>query len=758
MRAILRATAAGAVVLLALALHGCGLREEVYCCSYDFESCVSPSVANIPSCVESQQNCESDKCSGAWIIPVIDGCCTTRQSNLCNYSMAEYCHKSEANCINPSEKNGCEGKWINLLPDGGGGADDPQGGSTLAIEVEGKAQTYYLTAGRTLNGGEGAYVQWKDEPSFWMRKPGTSSSTDKEDFFAPPLLGKTLSFTVNLNSGSAKASPCGMHAKLSLVNMPVFDGGVDGNWYCDNSLGDQDKGNMCSEFVLMEANQHAFRTASKPCKGEPIANGWTKEQCGLKDDQFKLRNLLSSGFGGPWSDQQLDDATSGLRDTKANEYGVGSDYGIDTSKNFDVSIRFHCQTPDSCASTGIIETSLLQGETKKVTSILACPRTGDTADPYCDIWGQLQNGMVVVFKYFFAAESSFDASYDTSDKQRCNYDGDTPQAPSQQSDPTKAREAYNYVISNVKVGPSPSGNAPILPPIGSKIMIDGQERGTTEGLGVNDRFRVEYGHAPSMVLSDPSGPFFTKAQYLRLTELVGKSLSITVDLNAANLGKISGASCVTMSAKLIAIPTTSSLRGNASGAMDSEPLAPWPGYCDAAGDGGACAEIDLFQANLEGIRTAVTPCVTTEATGGCDTKLSRSHRWSKGEDLSVDLSKAFTVEMTFAEAQYPSGIDGNLEFTTTVSGSGDDMKVTLGPNKDDKFVDFSSLGPWLRTDGMVLSLSAYSETPGQQEDTSCKAGEKVPPQADRTKSTPSRIYWYASNIVTRVSSTTHLVV
>merc|ERR1711871_1771484 len=131
-----------------------------------------------------------------------------------------------------------------------------------------------------------------------------------------------------------------------------------------------------------------------------------------------------------------------------------------TTKKFGVSIRFHCN-PDACAKTGIIETTLSQGDKSAVTSVLACPSGGTGVDPYCEaIWEQLHEGMVFSLRYFFAPDPYFDASYDPSDKHRCNYDDSKkPPQPSgiNPDDFKQARKSFGYDISDVKIGPSPAG-------------------------------------------------------------------------------------------------------------------------------------------------------------------------------------------------------------------------------------------------------------------------------------------------------------
>ena len=81
-------------------------------------------------------------------------------------------------------------------------------------------------------------------------------SYNPESYAAIPLLGKTLSFEVDLS-----AVHCGCNAAAYLVSMQqnTEAGSCDGDYYCDAN---QVCGVRCAEIDLIEANKFALKTTA----------------------------------------------------------------------------------------------------------------------------------------------------------------------------------------------------------------------------------------------------------------------------------------------------------------------------------------------------------------------------------------------------------------------------------------------------------------------------------------------------------------
>jgi len=87
-----------------------------------------------------------------------------------------------------------------------------------------------------------------------MTKPGMKSSGNRDDFWQPNLVGKTIGVTANLNGAG-----CGCNVAFYTVAMPGWGQGSCQDWYCDaNAV----CGMNCSEMDLIEMNQYAMHTTT----------------------------------------------------------------------------------------------------------------------------------------------------------------------------------------------------------------------------------------------------------------------------------------------------------------------------------------------------------------------------------------------------------------------------------------------------------------------------------------------------------------
>ena len=136
----------------------------------------------------------------------------------------------------------------------------------VTITVNGKPQTKYtLTDQRsaeccvyvngssiTLRGGGRVYL-------------GDSSSEtfSPDSFYMMPLLGKRLTFDVDLSSVG-----CNCNGALYLLSMPAYNSaqqpepGKDGEYYCD---ADMVGGTYCPDMDVMEANKYAMASTAHIC-------------------------------------------------------------------------------------------------------------------------------------------------------------------------------------------------------------------------------------------------------------------------------------------------------------------------------------------------------------------------------------------------------------------------------------------------------------------------------------------------------------
>ena len=139
---------------------------------------------------------------------------------------------------------------------------------------------------------------------------------DKNQFFIPNLLGGSMEYDVDLSEAG-----CNCNAAMYMIGMPAknqngsFRAGEDGMFYCDAAAVG---GAYCPEFDIMEANQYAYRAVNHHC------------------------NEPNSGGHYDWCDKPGSCAVDIITDHPTNEkhYGPGSEYTIDTLREFHIKVDF----------------------------------------------------------------------------------------------------------------------------------------------------------------------------------------------------------------------------------------------------------------------------------------------------------------------------------------------------------------------------------------------------------------------------------
>jgi len=153
-----------------------------------------------------------------------------------------------------------------------------------------------------VSGGSGLKMHY-GQRFYLMRTQKQHSSPDRGDFHQLELLGKTINVTIDLNGAS-----CGCNVAFYLVSMPNAGAPGSGNdWYCDaNGVG----GNWCPEVDLVEVNQNSWHATMHGCSK-------------------------------PYSSGSCDHGGYGVRFGQGhNDFGIGSDFAIDTTKPFVASLSF----------------------------------------------------------------------------------------------------------------------------------------------------------------------------------------------------------------------------------------------------------------------------------------------------------------------------------------------------------------------------------------------------------------------------------
>ena len=137
----------------------------------------------------------------------------------------------------------------------------------VTIIVNGKRQTKYTLTDKssaeccvhvngssiTLRGGGRVYLG-----------DSSSETISPDSFYMMPLLGKRLTFDVDMSSVG-----CSCNGALYFVSMPAYNSaqqlepGKDGEYYCDaNKVG----GTYCPEMDVMEANKYAMASTAHTCQ------------------------------------------------------------------------------------------------------------------------------------------------------------------------------------------------------------------------------------------------------------------------------------------------------------------------------------------------------------------------------------------------------------------------------------------------------------------------------------------------------------
>lgn len=132
--------------------------------------------------------------------------------------------------------------------------------STIEMEVDGEAKTYYVAAHFSSPGGSDYHAPANGR-GYISETPELDESNPQ--YFTPNLLGGSIEYDVDLSHHE-----CGCIAAFYLVSMPGKheDGSIwmdtDGWGYCDANKVD---GNNCPEFDIMEANKYAWATTPHKC-------------------------------------------------------------------------------------------------------------------------------------------------------------------------------------------------------------------------------------------------------------------------------------------------------------------------------------------------------------------------------------------------------------------------------------------------------------------------------------------------------------
>jgi hypothetical protein len=183
----------------------------------------------------------------------------------------------------------------------------------VTVTEDGEAKTVYIASPWWYTGVGGDEVQLPYGGRSYL---SVTDYDTPEGFYKPNLLGGSIEYDMDLSQMT-----CGCIAALYLVRSPAhYDDGsydsTDGFYYCDaQAVG----GEYCPEFDIMEANQYAYQTTAHPCYTS--YNGHYTDNC--EHGGLCIQNSVDN-----WNH-------SGI-----NNYGPGSWYQIDTTKEFHVKIEF----------------------------------------------------------------------------------------------------------------------------------------------------------------------------------------------------------------------------------------------------------------------------------------------------------------------------------------------------------------------------------------------------------------------------------
>jgi len=294
------------------------------------------------------------------------------------------------------------------------------------------------------------------------------------------LLGKTLSFTVNLSNVG-----CGCNLALFLVQGPAKDrngrpshGACSWNpYYCDSK---QVCGQWCPEMDIMEANKRVFSTTPHKCD-TPSPEGHYSN-C---DPHGCTRNTDTMG---------------------GDAYGPGAKYKIDSTHPFEVRVMFDgsgLQAGRSGGSFTGLTTTLQQGVNEVVLDFSSCRGyLGELA-------GVMAQGMTMHIAYTGKAWNA------------------SRMDPLCRSTTCTGDNAGNAIISNVRIKSSCAREIAISG-LGTAAFVSGDG-----GSALGDRLTLKHNSGFSLTTTcqdhwDPNA--FT------LFKLLGRTLSFTVDLSGVGCG------------------------------------------------------------------------------------------------------------------------------------------------------------------------------------------------------------------------------
>lgn len=142
---------------------------------------------------------------------------------------------------------------------------DGHGRSLRVVSQEWQRRFVVLNGSRlSLNGGGRVY----------LADNTTAGSANPHGYFMFQLLGKRLSYTLDLS-----AVGCSCNAAIYLVSMPGVNisGSLDprgGDYYCGANAGKGGRGNYCPEMDVLEANKFAAQSTPHICNGTNRGPGY----------------------------------------------------------------------------------------------------------------------------------------------------------------------------------------------------------------------------------------------------------------------------------------------------------------------------------------------------------------------------------------------------------------------------------------------------------------------------------------------------
>ena len=181
---------------------------------------------------------------------------------------------------------------------------------TLNISYLGTPRQLYVVNA----GGKGVHIDdtkmtLEHGPRIYLGEKCTPTMSP-DMYWRPNWENRTLSYTVDLSQVS-----CACNVALYMTSMPTTEPTKCGDYYCDAN---EVCGKFCTEMDIMEANREAFAITPHQCTGNCPDCTCDRGGCGAH----------------------------------VPSYGPGSNFAIDTTKPFRVSISFGQGTPTTIISQG----------------------------------------------------------------------------------------------------------------------------------------------------------------------------------------------------------------------------------------------------------------------------------------------------------------------------------------------------------------------------------------------------------------------